>query len=60
MDWLGAVELVGGILGIAGSIVLTIPAVLDLKNRKFWDRLSQLKSVKGVAPHDVQALQRLT
>ena len=59
MDWLGGIELVGGILGIVGSIVLAIPAALDLKNRKFWDRLGQLKSIKGVAPHDVQALQRL-
>jgi hypothetical protein len=59
MQWIGAIELVGGMLGIAGSIVLAIPAALDLKNRQFWDRLGQLKSIKGVTADDVQALQRL-
>ena len=59
MDWIGAIELFGGVLGIAGSIVLAIPAALDLKNRRFWERLGQLKSIKGVTPDDVQTLQRL-
>lgn len=59
IDWIGAIELFGGILGILGSIVLAIPAVFDLKNRQMWDRLGQLKSIVGVTPHDVQALQQL-
>ncbi len=59
IDWLGAIELIGGILGILGSIVLAIPAAFDLKNRRFWDRLGQLKSIAGVSPPDVQALQQL-
>lgn len=59
IDWLGAIELAGGILGIIGSIVLAIPAALDLKNRQFWDQLAQLKSIQGVTPNDLQALRQL-
>ncbi|WP_299440657.1 hypothetical protein [uncultured Rhodospira sp.] len=57
--WLAAIEIVGGAFGLLGSIVLAIPALMDLSKRRFWDRLDGLKSIKGASPEDIQTLRRL-
>jgi hypothetical protein len=59
VHWLSVVELVGGLFGFVGSILLAVPAVLDLRNRKFWERLDGLLSIKGVTADDVMALRWL-
>lgn len=59
MDWLGGIELAGGLLGVLGSIALAIPAVLDLRNREFWDRLADLDSIEGATEEDIRRLKWL-
>ena len=59
MSALAAVELAGGLLGIVGSIVLARPAIADLTNRKFWDRLKSLGSIKGATAKDIVELKLL-
>lgn len=59
MTALSGVELAGGLLGIVGSIVLALPAIADLTNRNFWDRLKGLESIKGATVDDVARLKWL-
>lgn len=57
MDWLGLTEVVGGLAGIAGSIVLAVPAWRDLKNKDLWDLLTEIRSVPGASETDLRELK---
>ena len=57
--WVAAVEIVGGAFGLLGSIILAIPALMDLSKRRFWDRLDRLKSVKGASSEEIETVRRL-
>ncbi|SDE82736.1 hypothetical protein SAMN05421720_11368 [Rhodospira trueperi] len=59
IDGMAATEVAGGVLGLLGSIVLAIPALMDLNNRRFWDQLHRLNAIKGASNDDVEALRRL-
>ena len=59
MDWPGAIELVGGLLGLAGSIILALPALFDLKNRRFWDQIRRLDGIRGTTPADAERLRSI-
>lgn len=59
MDWLGGMEVLGGLLGVAGSIVLAIPAWRDLKNKDLWDLLTQIRRVPGASEPDLRELKWL-
>lgn len=59
MNWLALVEVIGGLTGIAGSIVLAVPAWRDLKNKDLWDLLTQIRSVPGASEADLRELKWL-
>ena len=41
LDWLLAyADIVGGILGIVGSVILAQPLVAEISDRRHWDQLS--------------------
>lgn len=54
---LSVIEIAAGVLGLAGSLLLVVPAVRDLRNRQFWDGLKGLERIKGTRPQDIDALR---
>ncbi|KAA5606652.1 hypothetical protein F1188_04770 [Roseospira marina] len=59
MSDLAAIEVTGGIAGLLGSIVLAVPALLDLRHRALWDRLDRLRAVQGTTEADVDAVRAM-
>jgi hypothetical protein len=54
MAWL---EVVGGLLGVLGSLVLAIPPWKGLDEKAFWEDVKTLKSIRGVSPADIDRLE---
>lgn len=54
MAWL---EVIGGLLGVLGSLLLVIPPWRGLDDREFWENLQRLRSIRGVKPADIDRLK---
>lgn len=48
--WLLVLNLIGGAAGVIGSILLAVTPWRDLKNRRFWDILSKLRTQDRLLP----------
>jgi hypothetical protein len=60
MNWvLVNSDLIGGVLGILGSLVLGYPFVTEMTDRHHWDLLRQFKQQQMVAPGSTRTMSAI-
>lgn len=52
-------SVLSGLFGLAGSILLAMPLLAELRDRKFWDRFNEFRQQKALAPEETSALSQI-